>query len=63
MRIYCSGRVPACGPDLCAGAPASIYAYGLRNCAGLTIQAQNGDLWCTVNERDLLGDNLAPDVP
>ncbi len=38
-----------------------VYAAGLRNCAGLTIQPATGDLWCTVNERDLLGDNLVPD--
>jgi len=48
-------------PGASSGAPARIYADGLRNCAGLTIQPQTGDLWCTVNERDLLGDNLVPD--
>ncbi len=38
-----------------------VYASGLRNCAGLTIEPRSGDLWCTVNERDMLGDNLVPD--
>jgi glucose/arabinose dehydrogenase len=38
-----------------------VYATGLRNCVGLTIQPGSGDLWCTVNERDLLGDDLVPD--
>jgi glucose/arabinose dehydrogenase len=38
-----------------------VYATGLRNCAGLTIEPSTGQLWCTVNERDLLGDNLVPD--
>jgi glucose/arabinose dehydrogenase len=38
-----------------------VYATGLRNCAGLTLEPDTGDLWCTVNERDLLGDNLPPD--
>ena len=38
-----------------------VYASGLRNCAGLTVQPATGALWCTVNERDLLGDDLVPD--
>jgi glucose/arabinose dehydrogenase/cytochrome c2 len=41
--------------------PARIFATGIRNCVGLTIQPATGDLWCTTNERDLLGDNLVPD--
>jgi glucose/arabinose dehydrogenase len=38
-----------------------VLATGLRNCAGMTIQPATGDLWCVVNERDELGDNLPPD--
>jgi glucose/arabinose dehydrogenase len=38
-----------------------VVATGLRNCSGLTIQPTNGQLWCAVNERDGLGDNLVPD--
>jgi glucose/arabinose dehydrogenase len=38
-----------------------VYATGLRNCAGLTLEPDTHDLWCTVNERDMLGDNLVPD--
>ncbi len=38
-----------------------IYATGLRNCSGMTVQPATGDLWCVVNERDALGDNLPPD--
>ena len=38
-----------------------IYATGIRNCSGLTTNPLNGDLWCSTNERDLLGDNLVPD--
>lgn len=38
-----------------------LYATGLRNCVGLTVQPATGDLWCTVNERDMLGDDLVPD--
>ena len=38
-----------------------IFATGIRNCVGLTVHPVTGDLWCTVNERDGLGDNLVPD--
>jgi glucose/arabinose dehydrogenase len=38
-----------------------IVATGLRNCSGLTVQPATGALWCVVNERDELGDNLPPD--
>ena len=37
------------------------FASGLRNCVGLAVNPQTGDLWCSVNERDALGDNLVPD--
>ena len=36
------------------------FATGLRNCVGLAMQG-DGTLWCAVNERDGLGDNLPPD--
>jgi glucose/arabinose dehydrogenase len=42
------------------GAP-QVYAGGLRNCVALTLNSQTNDLWCAVNERDGLGDNLVPD--
>lgn len=42
-------------------ASAKIFANGLRNCVGLTVQPETGDVWCSVNERDALGDNLVPD--
>lgn len=38
-----------------------VFASGLRNCVGLNVHPQTGDLWCSVNERDGLGDNLVPD--
>ena len=38
-----------------------IYASGIRNCVGEAIEPQTGQLWCSVNERDALGDNLVPD--
>jgi glucose/arabinose dehydrogenase/cytochrome c2 len=41
--------------------PGKIFATGIRNCVGLTVQPKTGDLWCTTNERDMLGDDLVPD--
>ncbi len=38
-----------------------VYASGIRNCVGEAINPANGDLWCSVNERDLLGNHLVPD--
>jgi glucose/arabinose dehydrogenase len=38
-----------------------VYAYGLRNCVGEAINPITGELWCSTNERDALGDNLVPD--
>ncbi|MGA2708325.1 MAG: PQQ-dependent sugar dehydrogenase [Steroidobacteraceae bacterium] len=41
--------------------PGRLFATGLRNCVSLTRQPVTGDLWCTTNERDNLGDDLVPD--
>jgi glucose/arabinose dehydrogenase len=41
--------------------PGKVFASGIRNCVGLTVQPATGALWCTTNERDNLGDNLVPD--
>ena len=38
-----------------------IYAYGIRNCVGEAINPTTGQLWCSTNERDMLGDDLVPD--
>jgi glucose/arabinose dehydrogenase len=38
-----------------------IYADGIRNCVGEAINPVTGELWCSTNERDALGDNLVPD--
>jgi glucose/arabinose dehydrogenase len=38
-----------------------IYASGIRNAVGLAIHPRTGDLWCSVNERDGLGDHLPPE--
>ena len=40
----------------------SVYAYGIRNAGGgIAVNPETGELWCSVNERDALGDNLVPD--
>jgi glucose/arabinose dehydrogenase len=38
-----------------------VYAWGIRNCVGEAINPVTGELWCSTNERDMLGDNLVPD--
>ncbi len=38
-----------------------VYGAGIRNPVGIAIQPETGQLWCSVNERDELGDNLVPD--
>jgi glucose/arabinose dehydrogenase/cytochrome c2 len=43
------------------GKDGSVFATGIRNCAGLAVQPETGDLYCATNERDGLGDNLPPD--
>ncbi len=47
--------------DVGSKAPGKPFATGIRNCVGLTFQPGTDNLWCTVNERDLLGDDLVPD--
>ena len=43
------------------GSGQRVYAWGIRNCVGEAIQPETGELWCSTNERDELGDNLPPD--
>jgi len=50
--------VLAFSPD---GGEKGVFATGLRNCSGLTVEPQTGDLWCVVNERDSMGDDTPPD--
>ena len=50
--------VTICDPD---GKNARLYATGLRNPVGLSLQPVTGEIWTTVNERDELGDDLPPD--
>jgi glucose/arabinose dehydrogenase/cytochrome c5 len=51
-------NILAFDPD---GSHMRIFASGIRNPSGLAIDPRTGELWCTVNERDGLGDNLVPD--
>ncbi len=44
------------------GSDMRVYAYGIRNPGGgLAVNPKTGELWCSVNERDALGNNLVPD--
>jgi glucose/arabinose dehydrogenase len=43
------------------GKDKQLFATGVRNCVGMALQPGTGDLWCSVNERDGLGDDLPPD--
>jgi glucose/arabinose dehydrogenase len=38
-----------------------VYASGIRNCVGEAINPTTGQLWCSTNERDRLGNDLVPD--
>jgi glucose/arabinose dehydrogenase len=38
-----------------------VFASGIRNAVGLAVQPRTGTLWASVNERDRLGNDLAPD--
>jgi glucose/arabinose dehydrogenase/mono/diheme cytochrome c family protein len=37
------------------------FATGIRNCVGLAVNPDTGEPWCSVDERDELGDDLVPD--
>jgi len=52
-------NIQACDPANCS---LSVYASGIRNAGGgIRVNPDTGELWCSVNERDALGDNLVPD--
>ncbi len=52
-------QIWAMNPD---GSNPLMYAYGIRNPGGgLAVEPKTGLLWCSVNERDELGNNLVPD--
>jgi glucose/arabinose dehydrogenase len=48
----------AMDPD---GSHRRVLAWGIRNPSGLAVDPASGQLWCVVNERDGLGDDLVPD--
>jgi glucose/arabinose dehydrogenase len=43
------------------GAGRRVYASGIRNAVGIAVHPRSGELWASVNERDMLGDDLVPD--
>lgn len=55
-----AGRAAIHEIDLVEGS-SRIYAGGLRNANGLAWNPWSGELWTTVNERDMLGSDLVPD--
>ena len=57
-REFHRADILVASPD---GADLKVYASGIRNAVGITINPQTGELWASVNERDELGDNLPPD--
>lgn len=54
------GRAMIWEYDLAQGRPRQ-FAVGLRNANGLDFSPWSGELWTTVNERDMLGSDLVPD--
>jgi glucose/arabinose dehydrogenase len=51
-------NILAMNPD---GSNVHVYAAGLRNPVSIALDPRTDQLWASVNERDLLGDNLPPD--
>jgi len=54
------GRAAIHELDLASG-ESRVYGSGLRNPNGLAWNPWSGELWTTVNERDMLGSDLVPD--
>lgn len=54
------GRAMIWEYDLAARSPRQ-YGVGLRNPNGMDFSPWTGELWTTVNERDMLGSDLVPD--
>ena len=57
-RSFHRANILVANPD---GTNLRVYASGIRNPVGLTVDPQTGIVWTSVNERDELGDNLPPD--
>lgn len=43
------------------GSGERVYAWGIRNCVGIATNPKTGEIWCSTNERDAIGDNVPPD--
>ena len=43
------------------GHDGKVFATGIRNCVGMAVHPMTGDVWCSTNERDGLGDDAPPD--
>ena len=43
------------------GSGRRIFATGIRNCVGIAVNPKTGEPWCSVNERDNIGDDLPPE--
>jgi glucose/arabinose dehydrogenase len=43
------------------GSGLRVFASGIRNAVGIAFHPKTGELWCSVNERDGLGNDLVPD--
>lgn len=54
------GRARIVQVDLVSG-KSSVFAYGLRNPNGLAYEPVSGNIWTTVNERDMMGSDTPPD--
>jgi hypothetical protein len=50
--------VLAADPD---GKGLHVFAAGIRNCVGMAVNRTTGALWCSTNERDVLGDDTPAD--
>ena len=55
---YHRADILVANPD---GSNLQVYATGIRNGSGLTVNPTTGEVWTSVNERDEIGDNLPPD--
>jgi glucose/arabinose dehydrogenase len=44
------------------GSGQKIFAKGLRNAVGLAVNPKTDTVWATVNGRDMLGDDLPPEI-
>ena len=44
------------------GSSERVFATGLRNAVGVAVNAKTNSVWATVNGRDMLGDDLPPEV-